>query len=289
MSTETDFSVKWLNTRYPFDVAARNSEVEKAALMALPPDRDLRLLDLGAGTGNSCRYFIPKLPQNQEWLLVELNPDLIEAAKQQLVEFAKAEGYKRLPSDDGLKFKGKKTIHIRFLQHSFLHLNDVLDLSGFDLVTAGAVIDLLSTDMLEQLVQQFIGHVAPFLATINFVGLLFDQATDRDRQYAALYMQHMQRERPFGRALGAHCIPFLESWLLIRDIPFLSGASDWMIRPEDTAMHAFQLDFMEEAITEMLACPEAGEKLQEWLAQKRAASKAGQLSFRVQHFDIFIP
>ncbi|MEN0004316.1 MAG: class I SAM-dependent methyltransferase [Bacteroidota bacterium] len=289
MATETDFSVEWLTTRYPFDVAARNKDVEQAALMGLPAERPIRLIDLGAGTGNNCRYFIPKLPQDQEWLLLELNPHLIAAAKSQLHAFAKEAGFKVTPTADGLYLAGRKKVTIRFREMSFLNLKEQLDLGSYDLVMAGAVIDLLTVNMLEMLVQQFIGHVVPFLATINFTGMQFEGATEQDQHYTKLYIQHMRRAQPFGRTLGAACIPFLKSWLLVRDIPFLSGASDWVISPTDRAMHELTLGFMQGAIPELLHTPNELNTFNQWLIEKKEQSDRRKLSFRVEHFDIYIP
>src|SRR5947209_11926119 len=70
----------WLALRAPADSAARSAALTQAIVAALPPDRPVRILDLGSGTGSNVRYLSPRLPGPQHWLLVDRDPELLSEA-----------------------------------------------------------------------------------------------------------------------------------------------------------------------------------------------------------------
>src|SRR5258705_10769178 len=78
-STPMDDSLAdWLALREPFDAAARSEALTRALAAALPRDRPLKAVDLGAGRGSNVRYLASRLPQQpQEWLLVDEDARLL--------------------------------------------------------------------------------------------------------------------------------------------------------------------------------------------------------------------
>ena len=69
----------WLALREPADIAARSAALTQAIAAVLPDARPLRILDLGSGTGSNIRYLSTRLPEPQDWLAVDRDPDLLAA------------------------------------------------------------------------------------------------------------------------------------------------------------------------------------------------------------------
>lgn len=289
MSTETNFSTSWLAHRFAFDAEARNPLVEKIALKSLPHGQPARILDLGAGTGNNCRYFIPRIEQAQKWVLVELNADLRKEAMDSLSKLGEERGYQVQREHNRLMWEGPKQVEIQLLDASFLQLDTILESETFDLALAGAVLDLLSKKLLVKLLDALHHRKIPLLATLNICGMKFDNATAEDMHYTKLYLQHMERPQPFGQALGSSCITFLKNWLGAQKRRFLIDSSDWIVDTAAHLMHEFILDYMANAVPELLQSEAEKMAFQDWTGSKRVLSKEEKLSLRVEHFDIFIP
>ena len=68
---------RWLALREPADILARSAALTKAIVARLPPERPLRILDLGSGTGANVRYLSSRLPVPQQWLVVDRDADLL--------------------------------------------------------------------------------------------------------------------------------------------------------------------------------------------------------------------
>src|SRR4051812_3168779 len=74
----------WLALREPADVAARSAALADAVAARLGGVRPLRIVDLGTGTGSNVRYFAPRLPDGQEWLIVDRDPGLLAEARRRM-------------------------------------------------------------------------------------------------------------------------------------------------------------------------------------------------------------
>lgn len=289
MPTATDFQVEWLEGRFSFDAKARNKTVEQACLEHFSKRASLNIVDIGAGTGSNFRYFWNRFSQNQNWTFVELNPELAKVAKEKCIQFAQEQQFLVSNQRDRLIFqKGKQYRSVQILHQSFLELHQFLDLNTIDLITAGAVFDLLSTNMLDQFLSKIITSQTALLATINYTGMRFKHSTKRDQQYVQLYEAHMCRQQAFGRAIGPKFPDYLKAFSNAKSIPLLMGSSHWIIGPNDHKMHQFLLDYMEKGLGEMLRDKTQRPDFQNWLAEKRSLSQQGRLELQVLHQDAFL-
>ena len=287
MPTETNFSIQWLEDRFPFDIAARNKTVENACLHYCQNKETLRIVDIGSGTGSNGLYFFEKFPQTQEWTFIELNKELLEAAFARIKTWADEKGYPS--SRDGLAMQLElpgREVQIKGLNTSFLELQKVIDLHQVDLVTAGAVFDLLTQEMFQSITDQLIFHQVGLLATLNFTDQRFQPSLSGDEQYIRLYKEHMLRPQAFGQSMGPDCYEQMTRYYEKSELDWVGGKSEWEIGPGDTTMHVHVLNFMENSVPEMLT--DELDDFGEWIAKKKQLVHAQQLSTYVSHYDIFV-
>ena len=126
------FSAEWLRLREPYDARARDIELARR-LAAWVGDRDsVRIVDLGAGTGANLRWLSGRLPaKGQDWTLVEHDPALISAGSAQLAGTPVGWRYHQLDLAADL---------------------ETLAEADADIITASALLDLVSAEWLDRLV-----------------------------------------------------------------------------------------------------------------------------------------
>ena len=288
MSTAIDFQVEWLEERFSFDTKARNKIIEQACITHFKDKERLNILDIGAGTGSNFQHLWNRFPQHQNWIFVELNPELAQVAKEKCIQLAKKQGFSIAEENKRLVFQKEKQYRsIQILNQSFLELHQFLDLDKVDLITAGAVFDLLSSTMLDQFLNQLLEHQIALLATINYTGMHFQHSSTTDQQFIQLYEAHMCRQQDFGRAIGPKFPEYLKAFSNAKSIPLLMGSSHWIIGPTDHKMHRFLLDYMEKGIGETLTDTKQKLSFQNWLTSKRNTLQQGQLELQVSHQDAF--
>ena len=126
-------STGWLALREPADAAARAHDLVER-LARLPGGRRV-IHDLGCGSGAMGRWLAPRLPGPQHWVVHDRDADLLEIAA------ADRPG----PAADGAAV----TVEARQSDITGLHPGD---LAGATLITASALLDLLTGDELAGLV-----------------------------------------------------------------------------------------------------------------------------------------
>jgi trans-aconitate methyltransferase len=289
MSTETGFNTAWLEERFAFDTEARNKQVEQDFLHHFSSKKALNILDLGAGSGSSFLYLAERLPMDQSWTFIELNPELAAAGVRRILKVADQKQWtvRSSPTDIQLSISGRN-VSIKVINGSFLELPELVDIKSFDLATAAAVLDLLTPDMLNKLLSVLSVNQIALLATINYAGMSFEPETPMDKYYADLYSQHMQREQVFGKTLGPDCTRAIKAYCRTNDLKVISGESNWIVKPKDQRMHRFLLDYMKDAIPEMLDSSQKEEAFHSWLNNKQDMLENEKLKSTVFHFDVFM-
>src|SRR5436190_1787015 len=137
----------WLALREPADKAARSAALTQAIAAELLGDRPLRILDLGGGTGSNVRYLSSRLPVPQQWLVIDRDPDLLSE-----VSGASAD------------------CHVDTLCRNLGSLDDPAIFSGRHLVTASALLDLVSDQWLRALAERCRTSRAAALFALNYNG-----------------------------------------------------------------------------------------------------------------------
>ena len=210
------FSESWLELRAGYDTAARSPMLEAAlarwaAARTTATGRALSVVDLGAGSGNNRRHLAPRLPVEQSWTLVDADPALLEVARR----------------DD-------PSVTVRGLDLA-ADLEEAIP-EGTDLVTASALIDLVSAEWLERLMAQVDAVGAALLIVLTYDGRTAWEPSDPfDRHVLELVNRHQRTDKGFGPALGPDAGPAL---VRLAGERVTQATSDWVIAPNDAPMQA---------------------------------------------------
>ena len=146
--------------------------------------------DLGCGTGAMGRWLAPLLPGPQHWVVHDRDADLLEVAAADLPG----------PAADGAAV----TVEPKHSDITRLHPGD---LAGASLITASALLDLLTEDELAGLVTVCAGAGCPMLLTLSVVGrVALTPADPLDRRVAAAFDAHQRRATERGRLLGPDAV-----------------------------------------------------------------------------------
>ena len=284
-----NFDIDWLSERYPFDIEARDKALESKVIAHLAKKSSITLVDVGAGTGSNCLYFVEQFPQTQKWYLVEQNEELKKATIKRLRDYANYHKYNFERKKDTIKINStKRNITITILNDSLLNLADLVDLKKVDLVLANAVFDLFSAAQIDQLVSLITQNKLAFYHTLSYEGMLFNPADPFDDVFVTAYNEHMERPQDFGKALGRHASQYMVKLFEATEGTVQSATSLWKIQPMDIKMHYYLLSFMENALAEMDLAPAMQENFKKWIKRKKDLIITGQQHLEIAHMDIFV-
>jgi SAM-dependent methyltransferase len=242
------FPAAWLDLREPADRAARDPGLLAQARAWLG---DGLAVDLGCGTGSTLRAFGPGPGR---WRLVDNDPALLACATQRhpAAETARAD------------------------------LADIAaaPLDGARLVTASALLDLVSADWLDALADRVAASGAGLYAALSYDGRMdWTPALAGDAAVRAAFNAHQRGDKGFGPALGPAAGPALREAMARRGYNVALADSPWVLGPDTRALR----DELEDGIAAAAAeagCAEAAG----WAQARRAARGAGACV--VGHVDV---
>src|SRR6185503_7947143 len=109
-------------------------------------------LDLATGAGSNIRYLADRLPGCQRWLAVDRSADLLAGLLERMSAWGAARGYDvRIDSRTTVIRGSTLDCHIETLQMDLGTLSDRVLFAGRHLVTASALLDLVSESWLRAL------------------------------------------------------------------------------------------------------------------------------------------
>jgi SAM-dependent methyltransferase len=267
---EVRVSERWLALREPADAAARARDLVEELMRHLPAAGRRVIHDLGCGTGAMARWLAPLLPGPQHWVLHDRDSDLLEAAT------AEPTG----PAADGAAV----TVETTQSDISRLHSGD---LAGATLITASALLDMLTAEEVAGLARICVATACPALLTLSVVGRVeLTPVEPLDHRVAAAFDAHQRRTTERGRLLGpdAPAVAIEEFGRLGALV--LERASPWRL----AASHA---DLATEWFAGWIgaACdqdPELAAQTDAYAGRRLAAARAGQLAVTVGHADLLV-
>jgi glycosyltransferase involved in cell wall biosynthesis/SAM-dependent methyltransferase len=274
------FARNWLALRASADARARHPRLAQAAgaWLRRHDATPYRILDLGAGSGNNLRHLAPSLPGPQHWTLWDRDLALLDAAMAAPI-----------PQDaDG----GHVAREIREVDLADL---TAADLAGMRLITASALLDLVSADWLEKLVEACAQQGAALLLTLSvdgqrgFLDAGGRRRTDPEDTWAAdLFHRHQRRDKGLGAALGPRAPSCLVPILHSHGYQVFQRPSPWCLRAGSEAARTLGVETLNgwrDALLEQ--APGEAERILAWHRARRAALQDHRLGLWVGHLDGF--
>ena len=216
----SSFSAGWLALREPADHAARSKVLTRALVAALPGERPLRVLDLAAGTGSNARYLTAQLTGGQEWLLVDHDRELLAQALLQI---------------GGDRPACRVETRERDLARLTIAGRDILD--GRALVTASALLDLVSEEWLRELSVLCRESGAAVLFALSYDGRIHCSPEEPDDVVIRdLVNLHQRTDKGFGPALGAAATDVAARCFAGLVYRGRCAPSDWVLTPDESAL-----------------------------------------------------
>jgi trans-aconitate methyltransferase len=260
----------WLALRETADAAARSTELVECLRKAPPaPDRWV-IYDLACGTGGMGRWLAPQLPGPQHWVLHDLDDDLL----------AVAAGRPPTRARDGAAV----TVQPRATDITRLRPGDLGDAT---LITASALLDLLTESELHGLADVCADAACPVLLTLSVTGHVeLEPADPLDRRVAAAFDAHQRRVIDRGRLLGPDAPAAAAAAFAQLGCEVVVRPSPWRLRADDPQLTTEWFSGWVDAACEQddeLAAATGG-----YLRERLALARDGRLRAIVDHADLLI-
>jgi hypothetical protein len=261
-------SAVWLALREAADVAARAAALVEPVRRHLAATRRAVIHDLGTGTGSMGRWLAPRLPGPQHWIMYDRDADLLEYATAGMVGTA-ADG-------------APVTAETR--QRDITRLT-AGDLDGAGLVTASALLDMLTAEEVERVVAACAGAGCPALLTISVIGRVELTPPDPlDAEITAAFNAHQRRTVGGRSLLGPDAVDATAEAFGRRGVTVTVRSSPWRLGAD-------QAKLISEWFTGWLAAaceqrPELAGPAAAYARRRLAETAAGGLGVVVHHHDL---
>jgi trans-aconitate methyltransferase len=250
----------WLGLREGADAAARSRELVRRL-----PSGGFRVIhDLACGSGAMGRWLAPLLPGAQRWILHDRDADLLALAAADVPAEAVVET--RLSDITRLGRDG---------------------LAGADLVTASALLDLLTTDELASVVDACAGGGCPVLLALSVTGhVRLDPADPLDARIADAFNAHQRRTTERGPLLGPDAVDVAVERFRAHGAEVIVRPSPWRLGAVDLDLVVEWLDGWTGAACEQDASLVADADL--YRRRRLRQANAGRLAVTVGHVDLLV-
>ncbi|MEU6086683.1 methyltransferase domain-containing protein [Streptomyces sp. NPDC047085] len=262
------YAPEWLRLRESADAAARAEELLQSlrTRLAGPADRagGLVVHDLGCGTGSMGRWLAPRLDGAQHWVLHDRDPYLLH--------FAAVASPRAAADGSGVSVETRRGDVARLTPDA---------LAGASLVTASALLDVLTEEEIEALAAACAGAGCPALLTLSVAGRVELTPSDPlDAEITVAFNAHQRRNGLLGPdAVTVACEAFAARGATVHLNP-----SPWRLGPAESALTAQWLRGWVGAAVEQR--PELRERAERYLRERLAACEAGELRVVVHHSDL---
>ncbi|MFF2379376.1 class I SAM-dependent methyltransferase [Streptomyces sp. NPDC058108] len=262
------YAPQWLQLREPADAAARAADLLDPLRIRLAnlPRRggDLVIHDLGCGTGSMGRWLAPRLDGAQHWVLHDRDPYLLHFAT--------------VGSPAAAADGSRVTVTTQRGDISRLTADA---LTGASLVTASALLDVLTRAEIDRLAVACAEAGVPALLTLSVAGRVeFAPGDPLDAEFAEAFNTHQRRGELLGPdAITAACEAFDRHDATVRVHP-----SPWRLGPQEAALTEEWLRGWVGAAVEQR--PELAERAESYLRSRLEACAAGALRVVVHHSDV---
>ena len=274
------FDAGWLSLRESVDHRSRSASLIDTLVRRRPELDSWRILDLGSGTGSNFRYIAPRIPAPQEWTLLDRDAALLEQAG-----------------------SGTPPVRVRTIVGNLASEGLAL-VAGSHLVTASALLDLVSRRWLTKLVTCCRTHDCAVLFSLTYDGEICWRATPGSRPASSTpgeqtggtpdpldalvreaVNEHQRREKGLGPALGPGAGHATVELLHAAGYETRTALSPWRLGPGGDAPLAQRLvRGWQAAAAEMR--PGERQALWHWAERKFRLIEEGSFEVHVGHQDV---
>jgi hypothetical protein len=256
-ATAVRVSPEWLRLREPADAAARSPELAERLARHLATVGRLVIHDLGGGSGAMGRWLAPRLPGPQHWVVHDWDQDLLELAV--------------AGAPDSVTVEGRRSDITRLTRD---------ELAGASLVTASALLDLLTSEELSRALAACAGR--PMLMALTVVGrVTLTPEEPLDAPMSAAFDAHQRRDGKLGPGAVAAAADEL------------SGTGEVLVRPSPWRLDAAQAGLTAEWLDGWVAAaceqePALAAEAGAYRDRRLAQALAGELEVTVDHADLLV-
>jgi hypothetical protein len=257
----------WLALREPADAAARSTRLVEE-LLPLLPGSGSEIRDLGSGTGSMARWLAPQLPGPQRWVLYDRDAELLP-----LVDAD--------PPRSALEGT-PVTVETRCGDVTRL---DPSELAGASLITASALLDMMTEAELDRLVAGCARAGCPVLITLSVTGDVdLEPGDPADILFREAFNDHQRRPATEGRRLGPDAVDAAVDSFTRLGLDVTVRPSPWRLgRDQGALAQAWLAGWVEPACEQR---PELEDLRPSYLGRRLAELAAGRLSVTVHHQDL---
>ncbi len=260
-------SAEWLRLREPADAAARAPELVDELRSILPTGEGAVIHDLGCGSGSMARWLAAQLPAPQHWVMYDRDDDLLALAAADPP-----------PSSDGTP------VSIETRRRDVTRLGPG-ELAGATLITASALLDMMTAEELDRLVVASAGRGCPVLIALSVTGQVEISPPDPlDRFIGEAFNAHQRRVTGAGRLLGPGAVSVAVDGFTRRGLNVLVKPSPWRLGPDQAELAAEWFTGWVAAACEQR--PELRVDVPSYARRRLAQAASGLLSVTVAHQDL---
>jgi trans-aconitate methyltransferase len=261
-------SPDWLALRERADAAARDADLAEQVRRQLPDGETVFVHDLGCGTGSMGRWLAPRIGCRQHWVLYDWDSDLLVRASDALPR----------SGADGAEV----TSQTRRRDVSRL---DPDDLTGASLITASALLDLMTADELTRCVEACAAAGCPVLITLSVTGNVeLDPWDPLDELVRDAFNAHQRRTAGGRTLLGPDAVEAAVE-------AFTRVGFDVQVRPSPWRLGAAEAALAGDWFSGWMAAaceqrPELAVTAEPYALRRLADAAAGRLGVTVDHVDL---
>lgn len=277
------FEATWLRAREPVDHRSRSDALVSHLRAGLVPKSTVRVVDLGCGTGSNARYVAPRLTAvsgSQSWVFVDHDEDLLAHVEAPAVIQRVAQMHAGLD-----EFVSSR----------------VAELGRLDLITASALLDLVSERWLRALIEVCRRGATPALFALTYDGDVTWVPADADPSEESggsvrsgdaeddafvrdAVNRHQHRDKGLGAALGPAAGRVAGELFRAAGYHTRFVHTPWRLTAADAAVVEPLMDGWSAAA---VACvPSADRRIGAWVSRRRRDIDEGRVVLTVGHVDL---
>ncbi|MCD6004256.1 glycosyltransferase [Halomonas sp. IOP_6] len=291
LSAGSQFAADWLSLRESVDASSRSqtlvdglaswlSEHQRRAEASLLTEASspVILADLGCGRGSNSQFLAPRLHHAQRWMLIDHDSALLNEAYSRTGKLNTGKG-------EPLQVE-THCVSLKQFDHPAL--------THCDVVTASALIDLVSQEWIDALAAQCAKHRQALLITLSITGeWYFTNAQQQplndldDRWVSELFNAHQSRDKGLGDALGGAAHSALVKAMADYGYRVNEAETPWRLAAGKPAQYPLMCALIEgwaSAATEQ--APEAASRIARWRDERLGQVAKGEIGIWVGHRDL---